>query len=558
MTVKIDMKEWFDYVILMRGKEYFFDGRVVNIKRVGLRYKAKVLGSKLYNVDVIIDHDENVVDMECNCPYAVENYCKHMAATIYSILENNNRLENDNIIEGKKIDYKEIISRIPKEKLSNFLIENLQGSQYFQEKFENIFFEYFPKFTKREYLKIIKNEMKKAINDFQSHYYDDYDYDYDYDSYDYEGDEVYSNTVSNVIIKYEEEATKYIKKCDFKSAYIIITALFESLPIEELKKICEFYDSIIEYGVHCCISKFKLILRQDSEGKFKNQIFEYCIDALKDKEKVIYSDDIINFLLEDDIFTLNIYLDEKVKMLDNVFPEFKKYNGISENIPTYVKKYANYLNMLNRKDDALKVIKENIQDHDILYIYIDIILKEKKYNEAIDLLKAEIKKDNRFQWKYSKWDDINKLLEVYLECGKKDEIRKLTEKIIYNDSIGNLEYLKILKSTYTKKEWDEKRDLIVTNIEKLIGNFNSNTLRELYVEEKMYDKLFISVMANPDYYTLVDYEKYLKLDHEKTLLEKYKNISDKQVEAVGRRNYEHLQEILKHIKYLKRRKRTCK
>lgn len=41
MTMKIDLEEWFDYVILMRGKEYFLDDRVIDLKKTGLRYKAK-------------------------------------------------------------------------------------------------------------------------------------------------------------------------------------------------------------------------------------------------------------------------------------------------------------------------------------------------------------------------------------------------------------------------------------------------------------------------------------------------------------------------------------
>lgn len=30
MAMKIDLEEWFDYVILMRGKEYFSDDRVID------------------------------------------------------------------------------------------------------------------------------------------------------------------------------------------------------------------------------------------------------------------------------------------------------------------------------------------------------------------------------------------------------------------------------------------------------------------------------------------------------------------------------------------------
>ena len=65
-------------------------------------------------------------------------------------------------------------------------------------------------------------------------------------------------------------------------------------------------------------------------------------------------------------------------------------------------------------------------------------------------------------------------------------------------------------------------------------------------------------MAVDNYGTLLTYESYLKPDYEKILLEKYKNIADRQAKVLGRRSYEYLQEILIHMKSLKRWKRTCK
>ena len=141
---------------------------------------------------------------------------------------------------------------------------------------------------------------------------------------------------------------------------------------------------------------------------------------------------------------------------------------------------------------------------------------------------------------------------------KKKEIRNITENIIYNERVGDVEYFKKLKETYTVKEWEERKKVVIKNIENLIGNFTSDTLRSLYVEEKMYDKLFISVMAVANYGTLLTYESYLKPDYEKILLEKYKNIADRQVKESGRSSYEYLQGILIHMKSLKRWKRTCK
>lgn len=41
MTMKIDLGEWFDYVILMRGKEYFLDDRVIDLKKQDLDTRQK-------------------------------------------------------------------------------------------------------------------------------------------------------------------------------------------------------------------------------------------------------------------------------------------------------------------------------------------------------------------------------------------------------------------------------------------------------------------------------------------------------------------------------------
>lgn len=129
--------------------------------------------------------------------------------------------------------------------------------------------------------------MEYAINNFTS-FYDDFNYDNYYDSY--EDDDIYSNTVSKVIEKYEVETVKCITKNDFQSAYNIATALLESLPIEKLEKVCEYYDSIIEYAVNECVDDFKKILMKDKTKSMQNMIFEYCLAMLKDEYKVGFLD----------------------------------------------------------------------------------------------------------------------------------------------------------------------------------------------------------------------------------------------------------------------------
>ena len=50
---------------------------------------------------------------------------------------------------------------------------------------------------------------------------------------------------------------------------------------------------------------------------------------------------------------------------------------------------------------------------------------------------------------------------------------------------------------------------------------------------------------------VVKYEKYLKKDFEKQLLEEYQKIANEKVKFTGKRNYEYVREILQHMKMLK-------
>lgn len=58
-------------------------------------------------------------------------------------------------------------------------------------------------------------------------------------------------------------------------------------------------------------------------------------------------------------------------------------------------------------------------------------------------------------------------------------------------------------------------------------------------------------MTTPLFEIIVRYEKYLKKDFEKQLLEEYKKIVDEKSRFTGKRNYEDLRKMLEHMKTLK-------
>ncbi len=75
----------FSAAILQRGREYFRKNKVRSLIRDGDLYYGAVEGTEEYSV-TIRTKGEQVTDMFCDCPYALDgNHCKHMAAVLYEI-----------------------------------------------------------------------------------------------------------------------------------------------------------------------------------------------------------------------------------------------------------------------------------------------------------------------------------------------------------------------------------------------------------------------------------------------------------------------------------------
>ena len=88
MEVK-NINKYFSYDILRRGYDYYKKGKVKSIIKLKDGYIARVNGTKEYNVTILIDKTKkNIINLECTCPYAEESNCKHMAAVLYCLKNN--------------------------------------------------------------------------------------------------------------------------------------------------------------------------------------------------------------------------------------------------------------------------------------------------------------------------------------------------------------------------------------------------------------------------------------------------------------------------------------
>lgn len=85
----MNWQENFTDKILERGFDYYENGYVLGIMKTTSGYKAEVEGSgyDAYHVTIKIE-DDKIKEMDCTCIYGQEiGYCKHMAAVLYAIDE---------------------------------------------------------------------------------------------------------------------------------------------------------------------------------------------------------------------------------------------------------------------------------------------------------------------------------------------------------------------------------------------------------------------------------------------------------------------------------------
>lgn len=176
MEVK-DINKYFSLEILRRGYDYYKKGKVKQIIKLKDGYIARVNGTEEYKVTIVLNK-KSICNMECTCPYAEENNCKHMAAVLYCLKNNDIPVRENNI-------------KVKTEEITNF------------EKFKREF--------KREYNKLFHNRSYLHENELEDYI--------------------------NIVNKFTEEGIKYIKS-DVELAYEI----FELFIMEvDYLDVCDSY-----------------------------------------------------------------------------------------------------------------------------------------------------------------------------------------------------------------------------------------------------------------------------------------------------------------------------
>jgi hypothetical protein len=137
-----NFESYVDKKIFARGYDYYEKGYIKRINQTeGHVYVAEVEGTDTYTVEVELDHDLNIVETLCDCPYDLGEYCKHQVAVFLALREMNLGISKKKSVSGKKTiseksvikpskardksqpDMKQILLERSKEELVEFLLK---------------------------------------------------------------------------------------------------------------------------------------------------------------------------------------------------------------------------------------------------------------------------------------------------------------------------------------------------------------------------------------------------------------------------------------------------
>ena len=458
----INFRKHFENRILRRGYEYFKNGAIKAIEIMDDEVKAIVSGTEDYEVELSLEGN-NLVDSHCDCPYAEsgEN-CKHMAAVLYYLEEK----PNIELREEHTKQALDIIGKLDKKLLKNFISEILKTDDEALNKFRLEFLEYFP---------VSITEYKNRIRSV-------------FDSLDAYGNYINFRMADNFLEEIQlliEEAKKHVSIRHYSFASeIIILILEEIVHVDILDP-----DECLEMVVSSCIELLEHI----------------CDFNPNDCDDVSVAIDLVaDFIFDDLASDILICYDVQVgTLLESIVRKSNNLEEIENNLHYILnedlgeedrRRYQDCIFALlllyektNQVEKAIKLMQENLNLHKVLSKYVVYLLEENHSKEAIEGIKVAIIANNGNDAAVEQL--LDRLLSIYKEFGMDKEYREELNEAFFGYYKYDLSVFKKIKELYSPKQWESKSKSILDKIQKTYDKRYFVKIAEIYAEEKRVDDL---------------------------------------------------------------------
>ena len=514
------MESWKDYFekrILDRGRSYYNNGAVQNLRKTAEGYEAYVSGTVRYEVEIEMENGK-VEYMSCDCPYADsgEN-CKHMAAVMYAIEKQENGTIELNGKSGRnkqtaKENLQDIVDSIPEAELRDYVYNLAKDNK----SIENYIRINYGSSIDAEYIKNLKKDLRAIIRRYSNDGFIAWE-----DAFDY---------ISDVEDFMKINIEGLIDKNFLMEAFELTNCVLDKITNQPMD---DSDGGIVAVAGDC--KDYWLEIMEKADDKSKDKMFRWFNNKLLKHQLDDFIEDVVyEFIMKN--FAEEKYLEKKLALLD----EFIKEDKFSYNYSKYIGEKLKIMQKLNYPAEQINLYKERYWKlPEIRKVVFDEYIAQEDWQKAIEILEESKKLDEDnylFMARYCK-----NLIELYKKVGNKKAYRKELTEFIFDSCGSDLSLIYELREDCTPEEWLSYREKI------LAGEMLRETKLELLEKEGMYEELWQEIFERAELYEIDRYEKVLKKIFPERMLDLYVDyIRKNQMKVSNREQYSDL------IKYLKK------
>ncbi len=534
--MKIPLNEFEHFIsetILKRGLSYFKNGAVDEFLEISNgEFEAMVWGTELYTVYLKVV-DDTIVEHRCDCPYDWGPVCKHVAAVIFYLKQDELGLNQEKLLpDGKPKkkkrrksvtqQVKEILDKVSHEDLKKFIQEQCKRDKQFR----NLFLSGFAHLNEEQTKAFYQQQIRSLVNSLAGRH----------GFIDWHHMKLLKKGLEPVI----DASIKQFKNKNYKNAIAVCTALIEEM--EEVINACDDSDGYMGFILEHAFTILRDIAGRKIPEEIRKKLFDYCITSFK---KDMFKGWDWHISLLELAFELAAHEDEAdtiISCLDTMDGKYER--DIAR---------AFQLEVISKFKDAEEVRKfmnDHIENPSIRKAAIKKAMADENFEEAIRLCKDGIEYNKKESPGLIKtWYDW--LLKIAQAQNDREKIIEYARFLFIDNFSAEQDYYQILKQEVEQNAWNDFLEGMIKDISAK-GNWrDKDLLRQIYIREKWWDRLLLFLKEHPSLLNIEIDEKYLAKRYPQELVELYAaNLVNYLNRNTGRKHYQTVCRYLRRMKKL--------
>ena len=521
-------KDLFREHILARGEMYYYDGAVQDLEKTEHGYHAVVEGTENYEVDIEME-DWQICEMYCTCPYAADgNNCKHMAAVLYEIEEQEG---SDSLVEGSsgseqaEEDLEEIIEKIPETELRSFVKQMAERDDEIR---NTLMTRYAVRIDEKQMCRL-----KESVDEIVWEHGDRSGF------IDYRNAWDFTREMDSYL---EDKADTLMERNCWRKAFELTNYVFKTIGNVDI----DDSDGGISQVANTCYDKWKEILENCTE-EFRDEMFTWFTSHLACDYVIDYMEEYMEDFLAHE-FRSREMLEKKLEYLDE---RIERQTSSTDCGNTWSARYGYENNILKRLEimDQLGYSEEEIREYRrkhwrfsaVRGLEIQENMERGELDEAVRILKESKELDSGYPGLVAQYS--RQLISIYEtqadEKAYKEELQYYVLECLQHDLV----YIQKMKAVCTEQEWEQYR-------EQILQSRNSYSILYPFMEaEGLYGRMLECMQKESFIFNVDKYENVLKKKFPEQMRDIYISYVHKQAERTGdRKRYRELMQYLKKIR----------